>query len=32
MLLKNNKNNFEIYKNLFNSIKNSDILKEDKRE
>ena len=29
MILKNNKNNLEIYKNLFNSIKNSDILKED---
>jgi hypothetical protein len=32
MLLKNNKNNFEIYKNLFNSIKNSDILKEDEEQ
>ena len=29
MILKNSHNNSEIYKKLFNSIKNSDILKED---
>ena len=32
MILKNNKNDFEIYKNLFNSIKNSVILKEDEEQ
>lgn len=29
MILKNNGDNFDIYKNLFNSIKNSNILKKD---
>ena len=29
MILKNNNNDLEIYKNLFNSIKKSEILKED---
>ena len=31
MILKNNNNDLEIYKNLFNSIKKSEILKEDKK-
>ena len=32
MILKNNKNDFEKYKNLFNSIKNLVILKEDEEQ